>query len=197
MGRWRCRICGAEWDARNASMCPACRSFLITLDSRSSTLHERQQNEIQVINNMYSAITTRLNRPESPTFQRAAHDVLRMSAFYESLRRNPILLGTIHHQRPPPQPAEEYRPLTPSTYKHRHIHKKDMKQEAVCSICYEDFKYHEKVCELPCGHVFHDTCIREWFKRDPSCPMCRKELGDKPPPPQPNMDDLTTYIFLI
>jgi hypothetical protein len=27
---------------------------------------------------------------------------------------------------------------------------------------------------LCCNHKFHKNCIRKWFKRTPTCPLCRK-----------------------
>ena len=32
---------------------------------------------------------------------------------------------------------------------------------------------HKKAILLPCEHLFHQKCIKKWFKRNPSCPLCR------------------------
>lgn len=31
---------------------------------------------------------------------------------------------------------------------------------------------------LPCGHHFHSLCIREWFARSSSCPLCNYYFQD-------------------
>lgn len=44
-----------------------------------------------------------------------------------------------------------------------------------CAICTE--KLVSPVQSLRgCTHVFHPSCIKEWFSRKSSCPLCRKPL---------------------
>ena len=45
-----------------------------------------------------------------------------------------------------------------------------------CSICLEDFKIREKVAVLPCIHFFHNNCIKNWIKKQNTCPICKFEL---------------------
>jgi len=42
---------------------------------------------------------------------------------------------------------------------------------ASCSICFADVAEGQKVGQLPCGHAFHATCIRQWLALKDSCPM--------------------------
>ncbi|VDL60861.1 unnamed protein product [Hymenolepis diminuta] len=44
-----------------------------------------------------------------------------------------------------------------------------------CPICQErlNSSYGVNISSLPCGHVFHEDCIRRWLKCRPSCPHCR------------------------
>ena len=47
-----------------------------------------------------------------------------------------------------------------------------------CVICTLEFKDSDDCVELECNenHVFHSECLREWFKHDRSCPMCRTDI---------------------
>ena len=48
--------------------------------------------------------------------------------------------------------------------------------EAVCTICLEEFSPGEDIKLLPCQHFFHVDCINEWLQRDVTCPLCKHEL---------------------
>ncbi|MPC14868.1 E3 ubiquitin-protein ligase synoviolin A [Portunus trituberculatus] len=59
----------------------------------------------------------------------------------------------------------------------------------VCIICREEMLTGAK--KLPCGHIFHASCLRSWFQRQQTCPTCRMDIlrqppqTPAPPPPQP------------
>lgn len=42
-----------------------------------------------------------------------------------------------------------------------------------CPICWDKMETGRK---LPCGHLFHNSCLRSWLEQDTSCPTCRKSL---------------------
>ena len=42
-----------------------------------------------------------------------------------------------------------------------------------CVICYEDFKNNDSAIFLPCFHVFHSNCIKEWLSKKDICPCCK------------------------
>ena len=48
--------------------------------------------------------------------------------------------------------------------------------EGLCSICYDDIKEGEEMLTLPCKHVFHNSCIKEWLAKEKACPMCKQEI---------------------
>ena len=41
----------------------------------------------------------------------------------------------------------------------------------VCSICRDEV--YPVNFKLPCGHMFHKHCIKQWLLRSKSCPICR------------------------
>ncbi|KAG7988868.1 hypothetical protein I3843_03G209600, partial [Carya illinoinensis] len=47
----------------------------------------------------------------------------------------------------------------------------------VCSVCIESFRSGEGGKQVPCGHVYHETCIASWLSRHNSCPLCRCEIS--------------------
>jgi len=45
-----------------------------------------------------------------------------------------------------------------------------------CAICLEDVCDGDKLMRLPCNHLFHSSCCRDWLKRQGKCPLCNFEL---------------------
>ena len=52
-------------------------------------------------------------------------------------------------------------------------YKVNEKGDEYCSICLEEFKEKEKIITLECDHYYHRTCITDWLKKEPTCPLCR------------------------
>lgn len=55
-----------------------------------------------------------------------------------------------------------------------------LKNETMCSICFEDFQNNDTVRILPCNHYYHDNCISKWFETKTTCPICRYDLTEEP-----------------
>eukprot|EP01038_Epipyxis_sp_PR26KG_P010025 gene10025-13481_t len=56
--------------------------------------------------------------------------------------------------------------------------KKNGNQSYICSICLSEF-VEGNTCRLlpdPCGHMFHQECIDEWFKQSSACPLCKRSI---------------------
>ena len=45
-----------------------------------------------------------------------------------------------------------------------------------CTICLEDFKNGDKTTVLPCIHLYHTSCIKNWFRTHNDCPICKFKL---------------------
>jgi hypothetical protein len=45
-----------------------------------------------------------------------------------------------------------------------------------CIICREDMAIAAGLKKLPCGHVFHLSCLRSWLERQQTCPICRTSI---------------------
>ena len=43
-----------------------------------------------------------------------------------------------------------------------------------CLICQENIKNKFVILNCNCKNVFHNNCIKIWFKNKKSCPTCRK-----------------------
>lgn len=46
-----------------------------------------------------------------------------------------------------------------------------------CSVCLEDFEdATEEIARMPCSHIYHTHCIKEWLGYNHVCPLCRFEM---------------------
>jgi len=47
-----------------------------------------------------------------------------------------------------------------------------------CVVCLQDFEAPESIARLPCGHIFHPTCLHKWILQDWRCPFrCDLDVG--------------------
>ena len=72
-----------------------------------------------------------------------------------------------------------------------------IRRDEECCICRDRI---EEGIKLKCNHVFHKTCIKEWFKVNKTCPLCRAKLIDKITrliniKEKYDLDSLKKYIF--
>jgi len=45
-----------------------------------------------------------------------------------------------------------------------------------CVICFDEHIIGQTACKLPCGHIFHPECLKDWLAKQASCPICRYEV---------------------
>jgi len=48
-----------------------------------------------------------------------------------------------------------------------------------CTICFEDMKENDEICNITCKHIFHYNCINEWVSRKAECPNCKSSIKIK------------------
>lgn len=84
------------------------------------------------------------------------------------------------------------------------INEEILKKKLQCSICLEDFKLNDKYIALDCDepHIFHSGCetcsgIKEWLKRNNTCPMCRKEFPKRNNLNNPLFETITIHTTPI
>ncbi|KAA0061530.1 RING-H2 finger protein ATL5-like [Cucumis melo var. makuwa] len=51
----------------------------------------------------------------------------------------------------------------------------------VCAVCLDDFRPDEAGKQIPCGHVYHESCISSWLTVADCCPLCRCLVAGQPP----------------
>jgi len=65
-------------------------------------------------------------------------------------------------------------------FTHDDYDKKYEKYGTICSICQENFKIKkDKISITPCEHIFHNDCLKKWFKKNilhPKCPNCNLNM---------------------
>lgn len=57
-----------------------------------------------------------------------------------------------------------------------------------CAICWDIM---ESARRLPCGHLFHNSCLRSWLEQDTSCPTCRTSVKGEQENPVEGMEGLS------
>ncbi|RNF03022.1 E3 ubiquitin-protein ligase synoviolin [Trypanosoma rangeli] len=49
-------------------------------------------------------------------------------------------------------------------------------RDSCCAICQDDMRSEQNCKQLPCGHCYHEHCLRRWFEGMSTCPYCRADL---------------------
>lgn len=74
--------------------------------------------------------------------------------------------------------SEELR-CVPCKFSLHHVAPSDKEEDCMkeCLVCWEDLKANDGPHDtLPCGHVFHRSCVNDWRYQNQSCPTCRTNL---------------------
>lgn len=81
------------------------------------------------------------------------------------------------HNGPPPASKAAVNALPSISVKEQHIED----DSATCPVCKERMELSEIAKELPCQHIYHESCIMPWLNVRNSCPVCRFELPTDDP----------------
>jgi hypothetical protein len=78
----------------------------------------------------------------------------------------------------PPVAKEAIERLNKFKLTEKHCKKNDKGEfeQPTCSVCLSEIKMEEETILVPCGHMYHSSCILEWFEKNNTCPVCRFEL---------------------
>ena len=49
--------------------------------------------------------------------------------------------------------------------------------EEECSICLGKYRVTDKIKVLPCKHIYHKKCIKEWLCQHDNCPLCNFDIS--------------------
>ena len=52
----------------------------------------------------------------------------------------------------------------------------DKLKEKECAICLGNFKVSDEIMSIPCFHMFHSYCIKQWLAYEKICPICKFKI---------------------
>lgn len=81
--------------------------------------------------------------------------------------------GDLRPVGPPPTSAAALRLLPKIKVTDHDI---DANESSECTICMEDLIVSQPALRIPCGHLYHEACIKDWLLKSNECPVCRYEL---------------------
>jgi hypothetical protein len=56
----------------------------------------------------------------------------------------------------------------------------DLINDSFCCICFHDYYQGMMLQILPCNHIIHKDCMSVWYKKSPTCPLCRINFINQP-----------------
>jgi Ring finger domain len=107
--------------------------------------------------------------PQRPVRRRLTLDQVRNN--FPAFHFDPV----IHHQEPKPQDSSDDDNESESPSQKTYCQLLDE-----CTICLDEFSPGDRCRQLPCGHIFHSTCIARWLiERSAVCPLCKLDLYEE------------------
>ena len=111
-------------------------------------------------------------RAEIENLQR---ELAAMEALFQQLLGNALreMQEEAEAMGPPPASAEAIRRLPTIVVAAEDLMEEQNRQ---CAVCFGNCHVGHRMCRLPCGHLFHGSCIGPWLYKRCTCPVCRYEL---------------------
>jgi hypothetical protein len=54
----------------------------------------------------------------------------------------------------------------------------DLSSSALCTICLGEYQCGDRICQVTCGHAFHNSCCEPWMDSRATCPVCRADFNE-------------------
>lgn len=128
--------------------------------------------------NSFTIIQSAMNHfisPHNTTSSTQQSNGMQMGDYYfgdmTSLLSNLMNIDHSRHYGPPPASSQAINNLHTIN-----IQQSNVDQHDECTVCLERFQLNEAVKQLPCNHIFHDSCITNWLKLHSTCCTCRKSI---------------------
>jgi hypothetical protein len=81
--------------------------------------------------------------------------------------------------RPHHLPTAQIPSWLPSQFRREHVTmdelEEEMNQGVRCAICLDRLQEGDVVGDIPCQHVFHKVCLKDWLRKKNRCPLCQRD----------------------
>lgn len=138
---------------------------LMVLDVASPTDNSREDNFINIMRDPFLLMLLLMGRHPGMLIP---DDV--DASDYEALWELAERLGDV---KPRGMKEEDISKLPTRTYRKRSSDKDSVEE---CRVCLNGYKAGDRLALLGCKHEYHIDCIKEWLKRNASCPICRQDV---------------------
>jgi hypothetical protein len=123
-------------------------------------------------------ITIEQIRDVNTNIRNGIHDIMILNNYNNNF--NNLFLTLINNLRNVQSEEQEDIKITLDEDEYNKLEKIKIEEttEENCSICIEKIEKGNEVIKLPCGHLFHDNCIKSYLLNyDYKCPLCRHDIG--------------------
>lgn len=79
-----------------------------------------------------------------------------------------------HHHHHQDQEDQDSEGVIEKLRRERRFEGNDGDELGNCAICLDDMSASKDLIDMPCHHIFHDSCIFRWLENHTTCPMCRR-----------------------